>query len=140
MGMWQLAAAANVLHRPICSVFPEKGWPLVQELNNRTLQPQTHSKSHHVTSCGVQPGKIQDRHWISNHFVPLLPLSDIDNRTATVESAVYNSIALDNVSLGDYFWATYRGTDVVGRVDKFILTEYCSSISWLKKRFFLFGL
>ena len=40
MGLWQIAAFANIAGTPVMSVFPNKGWVDFQRLNNRVLQPR----------------------------------------------------------------------------------------------------
>ena len=82
MGIWQLAAAANAIGRPVLSVYPHLGWESYQTVNNRMLMPATADPS-----CAQKPLRIMwtssrkdmtPIHWTADHFVPLLPLTDPD--------------------------------------------------------------
>ena len=124
MGLWQLAAAANVLGAPICSVYPDKGWAVHRNLNNRTLRPlnpQQHGCVVYIMWTSTRDDVIET-HWTANHFVPLLHISTA-NETITVDCgpfSLYNKFRLSDVNVSDFFILTWKGQDIVGRVDEIL--------------------
>ena len=75
MGLWQVSAAANVVGRPVCSVYPQKGWHTYLVLNNRTVLPffAPYQEAEPVFLMWTSTRMDQsDENWTSNHFVPLM--------------------------------------------------------------------
>ena len=48
MGLWQLAACANICETSVQAIYPQKGWEVYRHLNNMLLQPQS---QHTQVSC-----------------------------------------------------------------------------------------
>ena len=89
MGIWQVAAAAHAIGRPVLSVYPQLGWESYQTINNRMLMPGTADpfcaqKPLHImwTSSRKDMTPI---HWTADHFVPLLPLTDPDQEVLVTD-------------------------------------------------------
>jgi hypothetical protein len=78
MGIWQIAAAANVLHRPVVSVYPLYGGHTVRKDLNRVFLPTNTNKKYddavHILWTRVWgKSNIKAAKWNPNHFVTLLP-------------------------------------------------------------------
>lgn len=71
MGLWQLAALANLLGTSVRSVYPSLGWTHYQMLSNRTLFPRKTEHKQKLTILWTSNRcDMQDQHWVANHFVP----------------------------------------------------------------------
>lgn len=116
-GLWQVAASANVLGAPVSSVYPNKGWYV--EMNNRTFFPDFPSQEAPVCHImwSTNRDDLLEENWTSNHFVPLLPLTE----KCTVELAgsftVYNHFQSHEVSLDEYYSVTWEGQEFVCRLE-----------------------
>lgn len=121
MGLWQVAAAANVLCRPVVSLYPEKGWEVFQHLNNRTLHPRQNQSDNPVFILWTSARQdVSDEHWTANHFVPLLPAST--NSTPVIEPDLNNAFLQADgqdatPALNNLYLALWQGKNYVARVD-----------------------
>ena len=142
MGIWQLAAAAaNVLASPISSVDPQMGWEIVQQMNNRTLTPvnPTSRTPVHILWTSNRADMLPG-HCTSNHFVPMLPMTD-SNREVSVseggcepasDSACTSSqqdqmgsfgtfssasLSLEDIEIGEFYVVDWHGKEYVAKID-----------------------
>ena len=78
-GMWQLFALASVLKRCIFSVYPNKGNPNIRRDLNRLFIPRENTDVL-KPPCFIMWSTVREdmtfEHWVPNHFVLLLPLSE----------------------------------------------------------------
>ena len=80
MGFWQVMAASRVLRRPLHSVYPDRGYPILRHIHNQYLIPPQVESS--MSSLAVMWTRIaldeddDDTHFTANHFVPLFPLPE----------------------------------------------------------------
>ncbi|WAR17806.1 VRTN-like protein, partial [Mya arenaria] len=75
MGIWQIAALANVLSRPVYSVYPTHGGHTVRSDLNRTFHPFNPSALApvYVMWTNLNGDHLHAINWHPNHFVALLP-------------------------------------------------------------------
>ena len=81
MGIWQFFQAANILHTPIISHYPEKSNPTVRKDLGRKLYPsphQAHQPEYHI--LWTYFGRISR----PCHFVPLLAVQITDDTVPQV--------------------------------------------------------
>lgn len=81
MGAWQMAALANVLNRPVRSVYPLYGGQTVRKELNRTFFPFTSEKQQdqgtvYILWTNLLGDSIPEIQWKPNHFVVLLPIQE----------------------------------------------------------------
>lgn len=74
MGAWQMAALANVLNRPVRSVYPLYGGQTVRKELNRTFFPFTSEKQQdqgtvYILWTNFLGDSIPEIQWKPNHFV-----------------------------------------------------------------------
>ncbi|XP_048780302.2 uncharacterized protein LOC125683312 [Ostrea edulis] len=78
MGAWQIAALANVLGRPIRSIYPLYGGQTVRKYLNRTFLPFDGEAKRKPAACvmwtNMQGNATPETQWRPNHFVAVLPL------------------------------------------------------------------
>ena len=74
MGIYQLFALANVLRRPIRSIYPAKGPVHIHHHVNRLILPMELENDEPVNVMWSSTRDLPDEHWVANHFVILLPL------------------------------------------------------------------
>ena len=76
MGIWQLFGLASVLKRKLRSVYPMKGNPLIRIDLNIILHPRIETNTSPVATImwTTTRADMQNINWVSNHFVPLVPL------------------------------------------------------------------
>lgn len=78
MGMWQIAALANILQTVVVSVYPLYGGRTVRNDCHRKFLPHTSSKIDinakevYIMWSNVHGTKLPEKDWHPNHFVPLL--------------------------------------------------------------------
>ncbi|XP_070207423.1 uncharacterized protein [Littorina saxatilis] len=88
--MWGIYAAANILNRPICSVYPDKGEVIKRKLATKKILPT--GSDANTPPCYIMwtsnRTDMTDDWWVANHFVPLLPLHP------TVEPSIETSSSL----------------------------------------------
>ena len=90
MGIWQLAAAANAIGRPVLSVYPQLGWESYQTINNRMLMPATADpscaqKPLHIMWTSSRKDMTPVPDWPADHFVALLPPTDPDQEVLVTD-------------------------------------------------------
>ncbi|GFS08364.1 hypothetical protein ElyMa_006593400 [Elysia marginata] len=114
IGLWQMAAAASVVQRPVVSVHPNKGWSTFRSLNNPTLMPQQQQAPDpfFIMWTTTRGDEMVDDNWCANHFVPLLPL--VSNKVKPVE-VVQRSL---NPVTGNFFFVRWQGEGFVARVEE----------------------
>lgn len=82
-GMWQMFAAANILHARVTSVFPDKGTVDVRNLCKRTVLPEIELGEPCFVMWTSQRVDMVDDSWLGTHVMPLIPLGE--NVTVMVE-------------------------------------------------------
>jgi len=86
MGVWQLSALANVLGRPVRSVYPVYGGQTVRKDLNRTFLPYTALEQSHppvyVMWTNLRGNAIPEIQWKPNHFVAMLPIEPASQSNA----------------------------------------------------------
>ena len=80
MGFWQVMAASRVLRRPLHSIYPDRGYPILRRIHNRYLiPPQVESNMSPLAVMWSRIAQDEDydvAHFTANHFVPLFPLPE----------------------------------------------------------------
>lgn len=76
MGIWQMFALVSMLKSNLYSMYPKLGTQKVREglIMHRGCEPK-YSVAIMWTS---NRDDMNERHWIPNHFVPLIPLGEVD--------------------------------------------------------------
>ena len=116
VGLWQLAAISNIVHAPVQSVYPNLGWETYQSLHNIRLEPQNLKRQEALFIMWTAArGDMQDRHWVANHFVPLIPIADSVS-TAAVEDFHNTGFYSEEVDLHDYFIVEWENHNYVAHV------------------------
>ena len=82
MGVWQLASLANILGRPVMSVYPLYGGKTVRSDLHRIFYPQVVQQEErgYIMWTNTHGDSVPEIHWRPNHFVVLLPVSSGVNR------------------------------------------------------------
>lgn len=75
MGIWQLFCAASVVGVTLVSIYPNLGDRLPKLLLNRNILPRKHRtyQSEMLILWTSTREDLEERNWIPNHFVPILP-------------------------------------------------------------------
>lgn len=115
MGIWQLSSAANILGRPVVSVYPTYGGHTVRADLNRVFLPnRTYSclqpQPVHIMWTSMR-GKIghTEKSWNPNHFVVLLPEALPAAPDKPVEEANIGASSKPVVEIDfDVFMATFK--------------------------------
>ena len=126
-GLWQLSACANICETSVQSVYPQKGWEMYRHLNNRLLQPRS---QHTQVSCfhimwTTNRQDLPEAHWTTNHFVPLLPITDsiapvsvVDQHMALVSDEMIDEMPDVDMNENDFFMTEWKGTCYVAKVEE----------------------
>ncbi|XP_053391572.1 uncharacterized protein LOC123539851 [Mercenaria mercenaria] len=85
MGLWQLASLANILSRPVVSVYPNYGSHTVRNDMHRVFHPfeeqDCDKEPVHIMWTNIHGKIVPEKDFSVNHFVALMPLdikSDAD--------------------------------------------------------------
>ena len=75
MGIWQIFALSSILHKPVQSVYPQRGNPNVRKDLNRLIYPRSNDSTGACTEIAFlmwtsTRNYMGRRHWVPNHFVP----------------------------------------------------------------------
>ncbi|KAK3786023.1 hypothetical protein RRG08_023445 [Elysia crispata] len=79
MGIWQIAAASNVLSCNILSVYPEKGASSYRQFFTRKITPRGQAVEPTValmwSATKEHSLRMSGENWTANHVVPLMGLT-----------------------------------------------------------------
>ena len=133
MGLWQVSAAANVVGRPVCSVYPQKGWHTYQVLNKRTVLPffAPYQEVEPVFLMWTSTRLDQsDENWTSNHFVPLMRKRlDPDEASVRCDEDAHNNAFIEVLTVGNFFTIDWKGTEYVAQLKQ--LEDNLAKVSFL---------
>ena len=147
MGLWQLAACANICETSVQSVYPQKGWEVYRDLNNRLLQPRI---QHAQVSClhimwTTNRQDLPEAHWTANHFVPLLPITDstapvsvVDHDMALANDEMIDEMPDVDMNENDFFMTEWEGTCYVAKVEKIDHSTSTVLLNFMEQRHNMF--
>ena len=127
MGIWELFALASILKCRLFSVYPVRGNPSVRQDLHRQIYPNGDPLHEDVyIMWTITRGKLRARHWVPNHFVPLLAVQaqvsriecsfsdeDEDETMDTRTSGLHMLESVGEVSELLLFWLLNRWTTTI---------------------------
>jgi hypothetical protein len=82
MGIWQMHSFSSVLKLTVLSIYPEHGNPEVRALLNRMVYPRDGRSNLKAQILWTTTRMdMNNNHWISNHFVPVLSIEISESNT-----------------------------------------------------------
>jgi hypothetical protein len=80
MGIWQMFALSSVMRRPIFSVYPKRGNPVVRKDLHRRIEPREKisNKPLYIKWTSTRQDMTYT-YWVPNHFVPVLQIQEQTN-------------------------------------------------------------
>ena len=82
MGIWQMHSFSSVLKMTVLSIYPEHGNPEERALLNRMVYPRDGRSDLKAQILWTTTRMdMNNNHWISNHFVPVLSIEISESNT-----------------------------------------------------------
>ena len=131
MGILEMSAAAHLLNAEICSVFPELGWDVGVQLNNRRIQPSPCPGSIWHIMWSSSRTDMNAQNWVANHFSPLMRLAPEETGSLSGEHERMEGDENDQILEGDYFLTTFNGRQYVARILKHFPKEKLVKLQYM---------
>lgn len=98
--MWQMHALSSVLKSQIFSIYPKLGNPNVRSDLNRIVMPRNQLSTQKTSIHSMDETQWMHDHWISNHFVPVLPIAAANESIENGKMETHSEINGENVESG----------------------------------------
>ncbi|CAC5358205.1 unnamed protein product [Mytilus coruscus] len=97
VGIWQMFALSSVLKRPIFSVYPKKGNPVVRKDLHMRIESRNEVSSIPLYIMWTTTRKnMPNAHWVPNHFVPVLQIQHQTTNEQTEASKLKDITQITN--------------------------------------------